>query len=588
MVKQFAGVLAILLFAASMVLLLPRLVYANTGTPPTLTITAPSPAANPNPVPVGVSGTGPFTTVTFQVNVSNGNEQSESGPVTPTSQQYTINGGGGLIVSVGAPQGYTTNPTTISSAGLGSVTVTGSGSNSFELSATLFFPVSAAGNDTVTCTGALTLSDGTQVGSSPSGSVQVAAVAVDSIALIPNPSTQQEQGTYGPITDTFNYQIGEKITRSDFTITTTPTGYGDYQVPSSNDTPGPYLVTLSPESFQVAVGDNVVTATCGASSQSLDVVGANASGSWSAIAPSDGTEAAIIGLPFTAEVTSGNGGPGGTYEVAAVSGNGGIIGGDTGGSLTEGVPYSSTADLTDSGGYGGDQESVGLTVQASPPSGGGASAMAANVNYKSAAEGGAAPSSVLTGLIKAFVSVGFSWEPPQITPSNNVGNANGILLTVSTQLPYVPQNVQATASCSAGGTAFYFLAGSTWEWTDDPSATVQVQNLSAKTVLEPGVGNVSVLTESYEDAGQPITVGNHPPGPPVAYNPAAGKWGVGNQQVNDDSPGGFNGNTATNCNLSGNKWDLESDAQTASLYPPDINWTAAPQDFQTFVIKWKK
>ena len=263
MVKQFAGVLAFVLFAASMVLLLPRLVYANTGTPPSLSITAGSPAASTNPVAVGVSGSGPFTTVSFQVNVNDGNEQNEAGPVSVTSQQYTINGGGGLIVSVGAPQGYTTNPATIPSTGLGSVTVTGSSSNSFELSATLYFPQSAAGDDTVTCTGALNLSDGTQIGSSPSGSVQVAAVAVDSVTLNPDPINIEVQGTYGPINETYNYQIGQTLTRSDFTITTTPSGYGNYQYLDSNDGPGPYLVTLSPESFTLAVGDNVVTAYTG-------------------------------------------------------------------------------------------------------------------------------------------------------------------------------------------------------------------------------------------------------------------------------------------------------------------------------------
>ncbi len=47
-----------------------------------------------------------------------------------------------------------------------------------------------------------------------------------------------------------------------------------------------------------------------------------------------------------------------------------------------------------------------------------------------------------------------------------------------------------------------------------------------------------------------------------------------------------NGPTATNCHLSGVWWDLESDAQSACLYPPDGNWGPSPQNVQTFVIKW--
>ncbi len=473
MVKQFAGVLAFVLFAASMVLLLPRLVYANTGTPPTLTILDGSPSATANPVPVGVSGTGPFTTVTFQVNVTAGNEQNESGPVSVKNQQYTISGGGGMIVGVGAPQGYTTTPTTIPTTGLGSVTVTGSGSNSFQLSATLFFPQSAAGEDTVTCSGVLNLTDGTQVESSPSGSVQVAAVAVDSIALADDPST---------------VQIGQTLTRSDFTITTTPSGYGNYQAMGSNETPGPYLVTLSPASFQVAIGDNIVTASCGASSASVDVIGVEEASSWTSSSFDYAT--GLVTNKFTAEINGING----TYSVTGPN----VVGGDTSGQLAEDVPFTGTVTMDPS------SDGTDYATVSTPSSESGTSGSSALMASRAAVVGGPAlavksagslfwdavgvvtgvagaagkTAGVITGAVVYAAHCEFLSEDVQIIPKSLTE-----LLSLTTANPnnYTPAVNQVTSTCtwSASGYSRWGIVGG-YYYTVNPKFQV---NCSPPTML---------------------------------------------------------------------------------------------------------
>ncbi len=315
MLKRFLGILALILFAGS-IALLPRVAYGDTGTPPSLSITQ-AEISIPDPVAVGNSS-GPFVEVYFAVNVNDGNEQNESGPVSVKNQQYTISGGGGMITSVAAPEGYTVG--SIPSSGISTATVTGDSETSFTIEATLFFPQIAAGDDTVSCSGFLTLSDGTQVGSNPNGSAPVTAVAVDSVTLKPDSSTQTIQTSVGSDTETFNYQIGQKITQSDFTITTTPSGYG------GNSS----LVSFSPSSFPLVIGDNNVTATCGVSKKNLDVVGFQCTGAWGSVTgPADGTGNIMSG--YTAEVQGGSG----SYSI---SGPGLTSGGTAGGSLADGIP----------------------------------------------------------------------------------------------------------------------------------------------------------------------------------------------------------------------------------------------------------
>ena len=579
MVKQFAGVLAFVLFAASMVLLLPRLVYANTGTPPSLSITAGSPAASTNPVAVGVSGSGPFTTVSFQVNVNDGNEQNEAGPVSVTSQQYTINGGGGLIVSVGAPQGYTTNPATIPSTGLGSVTVTGSSSNSFELSATLYFPQSAAGDDTVTCTGALNLSDGTQIGSSPSGSVQVAAVAVDSVTLNPDPINIEVQGTYGPINETYNYQIGQTLTRSDFTITTTPSGYGNYQYLDSNDGPGPYLVTLSPESFTLAVGDNVVTAYTGpqdspTSSASIDIDGISASVTWGSLIQTDQSTGQME-AEYSATV-EGNYGTTGSIEIG---GPFSPVSGDISPTISVGDNFIGKVWLQDPGtNFGTSQEALTITTSAgAPASSASSSAGLASPNRLQALQAAQAAA----GAAKMVANAAAQASTVAVVPAALKGPGTTLTEMLNNVVPgntYAPNVTSYTAnvSCMDSGYGVSFLASL---WSDNPSASVTVgkPTVGQLTLTIVGQGNpiIEVPQVISNQSGIKLTNGV----PFVTYDVTA-QW-QNAPSIPVEGPAGVA--VTSDGQAPGDYWNLKSASFIGDLEPPislngviDNNWGPIP------------
>ena len=152
--------------------MLPLHCLANTGTPPTLTISKASPASV-NPVAVGDASSGPSTTVSFSVDVTSGNERNEAGPIKIKSQTYTINASPGVITGVSHPTGYTPKIAT----GGGSATVTGNGASSFDIAVTVYYPPSAAGFNTVSCTGKLTMTDNTPIPGNTVG-FNVTAVAI--------------------------------------------------------------------------------------------------------------------------------------------------------------------------------------------------------------------------------------------------------------------------------------------------------------------------------------------------------------------------------------------------------------------------
>ncbi len=172
-------------------------------------------------------------------------------------------------------------------------------------------------------------------GSSSAGpeDLQSVTVTVDSISLIPDQTTQ----TTGDNTATYNYKIGQTLTRNDFTITTTPAGYGDYIIPGTST----YLVafSMSPNS-KLQLGDNVATASCGSSDTSQNLTGVQCSATWGAAsAVNDGSYGASgnIDVGFSAEVQ----GAGGNYSVAGS----GIVGTAPSGSLAEGVPTAGSLEV---------------------------------------------------------------------------------------------------------------------------------------------------------------------------------------------------------------------------------------------------
>ncbi len=384
--------------------------------------------------------------------MNDGDEQGESGPITVTNQTYTVSGGGGMITSVSAPEGYTVD-TKIPAAGVGTVRITGNSETSFALGVSLYFPQTAAGDDTVTCDGTLTLSNGQTVNSSPSGSAQVAAVAVDSVSLAGSPSS---------------YTIGEAMSRSDFNITTTPSGYGNYQYPETEQ----YLVTLLPATFNIAVGDNPVVASCGASEASYDLTAAEVSANWGTYTKGNGAP------PDTAAFTVESLGEPGSFNVTGQY----VVGGGDGGPLLASTPVdgdalidpvSDTADPSAQSDIVGAQINVSadaLIVQQFP-----SSAPAA----VTAGPGAVAPPAAVAGLLGPLGKLVFNRVKPALVPG-----VKKLTIKAAAVNPagWNQAASSATVTIITSGVGVNLVGPVGWIWTDSPGCVIQVAEPSPATV----------------------------------------------------------------------------------------------------------
>ncbi|MGC9261088.1 MAG: hypothetical protein ACP5I8_13565 [Phycisphaerae bacterium] len=553
MLKRFLVVFALVLFAGC-IALLPRLVYgAGSNTSPSLSISVAYPP-DPNPVAVG-NATGPFVTVSFQVDASAGNNQGESPSqnLSINGERYTITSASGGIITSAGTEGFTTSGT-----GTSTVTISGGGGTSFEISATLYYPQSAAGTDTITCSGTLYMSDGSQVGSSPNGSAQVTAVAVDSITLNPDPSTQNVATAAGTDNETFNYQIGQTITRSDFTIATTPSGYG------SNTK----LVSFSPSSFALAVGDNNITATCGVSTASLDVIGVQCSGSWTSakLDPSTGD--------ITAGFNAGIDGNSGTYSTSGPD----VIQ-PASGNLQDGVGATDQTIM-----YPASQSNTqdNLTVEASQSGGGGSSASPMGTEAPSAgatqlAAGAGTPETA--GLIKDVIK--FDWETanPTTTPAQPP-----TLLAIGTAVPqnYIGLNgaaqVRASASWSEGGYAKYGWIPPQYYFTSAPSFQISVGNTSAgnATVTNTVNGNHFQFYTNCQMAQPSIDISQFPLGEAAQF--------LGGKNVLNDS---FCGPSQVSGQLGGITGITDCDGSAwLSTVNADAGWPASNTSSVAIQANW--
>jgi hypothetical protein len=195
------------------------------------------------------------------------------------------------------------------------VVVNGNGS-----SATVAANVSTSGTYSVTVTATATWMDscGTQYEASNSVTLND-LIMVSVVSITPLPEVYSTK------------TIGDTLTQDDFSITTNPAGYAN-------------LVTVNPVTIQI--GDNIVTATCGSSSATTDVIGCQFSGSLSGlIVGGTGNDDSVN---FTAEVQ----GCDGSYTITGNDSDSVIDGGDTSGTL-----------------YSGDQHSGTVYISSSPPSG---------------------------------------------------------------------------------------------------------------------------------------------------------------------------------------------------------------------------
>ncbi len=512
-------------------------------------------------------GVGTADTANCVVNLSGGDNPHENTITGIANEVYTFDAGsGGVISGVGAPTGFVTNIAT----GGQTATATGIGSGSFDLSATVSY--ATGGNETVTCKGVVTYNDGSSVDSSPSGADSLIAVQVDSVKLIPDQSTQTTSEPFGSETVVSNYDIGQTLTRADFTITTTPVGHGNDRL--SGSAKPPYVVTLSPTSFALAVGDNKVTASTGpspapTSSAGVDVVGMDTTGQVGSIKVT-GPGTAIYN--FTAEVQ----GAAGTCQASGPD-----VSGSASGQLTEGQPtpvpvqlsFSAQQDTTDQ-----------LQITATQPSGsssgsGGSPSSDAARPAGIIGEGGLSDLIDGAGEIQLVLFVEFHSSAVTLTPQNPQLNLE---LTTSApqnyKLPFTTNT--ALANWSASGWARVAFVPPTYLYTHSPVFDISVGapnhpndfNLITKT-------NFDFVTSC--DMSAPIVDiadGGNINDTKLFFQ------GPGDQQKDDNEAG----HSHAGGSLSGDCMIMEDTDCTASLStnPADAGWVAKGASEAVVSAKW--
>ncbi len=269
-------------------------------------------------------------------------------------------------------------------------------------------------------------------GNAGPATVQSTPLVVDSIQLIPNPSTV----TSGNETETYNYHIGDTLTRSDFTITTTPAGYGN-----SN------LVTFSISPSTLQIGDNTAVASCGNSSASQDLTGVQCSASWGAASTADdgsGGASGNIDVGFSAKVQ----GASGNYSVAG----GGIVGTAPSGSLADGVATSGIAEVNP----GSVDASFNDTLTVSPSTGSSSASLSAAPGTVQPNGVGVGGTLILVGLVLDVAKAAYHKFAGTITTPKIP-----YIITESLNANALDKWNQNTITAQASGTisgAFYFYA----------------------------------------------------------------------------------------------------------------------------------
>ncbi len=385
----------------------------------------------------------------------------------------------------------------------------------------------------MSCSGTLTLSDGTTVGSSPSGSAQITAVAVDSVSLAGAPSS---------------YTIGEAMTRKDFTITTTPSGYGNYQAYDGAQ----FLVGFSPATFNIAVGDNPATATRGVSEAGLTLVGVTASIEWGGTVAA-ATAPGEFNATYQAEVV----GDALTQGKVSISGPFSAVGGDASPTITDASPYDGAVTLYDAGAqFSAANETAQLGLS---EGGSGDSAMALPAIFASEASPGPV---VLVGPAIRLAKAAVNAPGVNVLPA---GVAGGLPITL---VRVAGNYVGNPSSCSATVTGIGAGHGVIWVfermWSDNPSATVEVSAPSPLKVT-PIVNGVmgapqQFLVEANETQEWEVQLGSNVIPDWVGDPPSQPSGGPANAAIDafGQAPGDY--------------WNLRKASSVANLDEPNNNW----------------
>ena len=498
--------------------------------------------ASVNPVAVGDASSGPSTTVSFSVDVTSGNERNEAGPIKIKSQTYTINASPGVITGVSHPTGYTPKIAT----GGGSATVTGNGASSFDIAVTVYYPPSAAGFNTVSCTGKLTMTDNTPIPGNTANS-SLTAVKVDSVALAIDPT---------------KVKIGQTLKRSDFTITTTPSGKGDYKYAD-----GSYLVAF-PSSLKVQIGDNPAKATCGVSSATDTLIGINVSVAWGNVEDYNG-DTNQVKVSYSAEVQ----GDANTTASVTFSGPNSPVSGDVNPTLTPNQPFSGTVWLQGpSSSYTGTTDDD-LSIQASE-SNPQQPVMSSPAAFTTATTGGGVAAGIKTtvGLLNFMKSAVTKGSQAVVRPTA-ASTKPGIPLSLQAfnGATYISvatgkQVVSATTTCYgvAGGKGWTFLILKMDAYAT-PESEAGVYKPAPQTVQKKLQNNNLGPVESFQvladtPQGNPSTNG-------VLFgNNATPSWFA--TPPSNPIAGPSNTTVVADSLANGGNWKVSSSTMTGELEPP--------------------
>lgn len=352
------------------------------------------------------------------------------------------------------------------------VTISGNGPT-----ATVSADICSAGAYNIWVTARATWTDACNVTYSTSGSAPINTLNVVAVTAIT------------PLSEVSQKNIGDTLTKADFTITTNPPGFENQE-----------FVTVA--SVTIQIGDNVVTATCGCSTATTDVVGCVCSATLSDLIV--GLSSSDDSMNFTALVQ----GCDGTYQLTGSDSSAVIDGGDTSGSLSKNVTHSGTIYISSTPPGSGSNVSrlpTFLNERLAYGLGGisdSTETRQVNGQYSGATKivvRGLALAAVVVGAIAITDEVTLNWNKPIVIPTGTMP-----IETSTTNNQWNPITVKSSFLADALGWARW--SGFGFKYTENPWELVAVDKPNPLTVMDPNNKPVSAWTYAEANlAGQPGT-----------------------------------------------------------------------------------
>ena len=306
-------------------------------------------------------------------------------------------------------------------------------------------PLDQPGSHTITVTASVAASSGSAGSATPSGegTIDIAYTVVKVKTITPK--------------EDLEIFLGDTLSKEHFVIETDPPGKED-------------MVDVT--SVVIAPGDNLVTASCGVSHATTNIVGYNISVAFGAAFP--GADGSMI-VPYTvtsdADATA--------YSIAYI-GSGGIVAGDTSGTFYGPQTYASAVSTQPTSSL-----ASGAAYNPSAP----AAATIGPLIRLAAKHGG----TIIQGLgafgtAAATYIMGWGDRDATVTPS---ADAQPVDINVSTTAAgWIPKNVTAKASCTPHGKTHTW--GGLFSYVQDAQITVKVTDVSVNKVDFNGIYQLDV------------------------------------------------------------------------------------------------